>query len=625
MEKFNLQLFTPCLLFGVVLVIIVINGCKRPDNMTDDAALNGIVKSSGVSGEELSEMMITLGNQLENPYSVTNMLIAYRLILQTRGVTIPPSFQLAPTHYYVRFLPASDEELDILKRELNLELSDYPIDFEIVHGGSHYHDPSIPEGDITWQYTSVPVNYNFPNIQYEILENLLLVNDDNPVVIGHSIYYSDMETLSLQLTNNYDSVLYNEIGARGKWNPSGKIRVWDHVVGGGSYIPLEGVKVVVNHWFHYERAHTNQNGDFSTSSFKNPVHYKIKWESDRYDIRSGTFGQAVLKRDGKHSNAWNLDISKDKAQMYYATVHRGAYRYQYQNIGNLRRPGYSQSLKYCVYDKEGDSNGMNWPNIDPFGILPDIQIWAKDGGYRQSNWVFSTTIHETAHASHRKYMTGVEFKKVKNLIIESWARAVEWRVSQIEYNARGIANYDVPNGTLQHRNIQNWNRNSSLKDYSPLFIDLIDDFNQALLLAGITLPTNRCPNGGTFDGANCHIASAPTGTNPFIYSNNFYYTPLPNCNCPVPGTWYDGANCFVRNIPNTVIPFIYYQGMYFKPTGDPLYPYDDVKGYTLANIESNMLKTIYNLTDLSQKLKQNKPSGVSDRQIDILITYYSNL
>lgn len=49
---------------------------------------------------------------------------------------------------------------------------------------------------------------------------------------------------------------------------------------------------------------------------------------------------------------------------------------------------------------------------------------------------------------------------------------------------------------------------------------------------------------------------------------------------------------------------------------------DQVGGYSLAFIETEMLKHIYGLASLSDQLKAHKPAGVTDAQIDLLISHY---
>ncbi len=72
-----------------------------------------------------------------------------------------------------------------------------------------------------------------------------------------------------------------------------------------------------------------------------------------------------------------------------------------------------------------------------------------------------------------------------------------------------------------------------------------------------------CTKGGTFDGANCHIGKAPTGTLAFVWAGNYYYTKKPGNQCPYPGSWYDGSHCFVQAVPPGVTPFIYQNNWYY--------------------------------------------------------------
>ncbi len=76
--------------------------------------------------------------------------------------------------------------------------------------------------------------------------------------------------------------------------------------------------------------------------------------------------------------------------------------------------------------------------------MPDISIWRykSSGVERASDEIFSTAFHETAHSAHVNAMNGwIQFVSVKLHLIESWAVAVEWMITQKEYRERGIADY----------------------------------------------------------------------------------------------------------------------------------------------------------------------------------------
>lgn len=257
-----------------------------------------------------------------------------------------------------------------------------------------------------------------------------------------------------------------------------------------------------------------------------------------------------------------------------------------------------------------------------------MKIWGyytNSGNFKPSNLIFATTIHEIAHSSHIELMTWgiVSYGQVESRLYESWASCVEWYLTDLEYNDIGVANYGNPNFSVDPFNShkQNWSPPTvGNTTYTPMYIDMVDTYNQSLNEG--TPPTNRCPNGGTFDGANCYVGTPPSGESAFIWSNKYYYTPVGASGCPYPGSNYDGANCFVSNIPSNTIGFIWNNKWYYHPAGDSDYPYDQVSGYTMGTLESEVVKNAYGLTSLKQALKQNKPAGMADRHIDVYFNYY---
>lgn len=80
--------------------------------------------------------------------------------------------------------------------------------------------------------------------------------------------------------------------------------------------------------------------------------------------------------------------------------------------------------------------------------------------------------------------------------------------------------------------------------------------------SGVAPCANPCPDGGSYDGANCYVGTPPGGTKAFLYAGNYYYTPKANKTCPVSGSNYDGANCYVRRAPAQA--FIWSNNWYYK-------------------------------------------------------------
>ncbi|HAA11016.1 MAG TPA: hypothetical protein DCE41_04680, partial [Cytophagales bacterium] len=81
---------------------------------------------------------IVLGKRLNNPYSLKNMRQAARNLSGTQpgGGSGEP---LKATHLYVRYLPTETAHVQAIRADTALAWFNYPLDYEIVQGGSTYH------------------------------------------------------------------------------------------------------------------------------------------------------------------------------------------------------------------------------------------------------------------------------------------------------------------------------------------------------------------------------------------------------------------------------------------------------------------------------------------------------
>lgn len=155
MKKFFLTFLT---------LAVVFVSCDKDNVRTADQIKEKEVEQHMLRfGEET-----VLGKKLDDPYALANM----------QAVSPVP---LSANFLYVRFLPKSDRDIFLLQMK-GLQLFEYPLDYEIVVTGKTYHDPSLPEDAVTWQYTVVPVDFEFPDIRYEILEQCYIPEDDFELV-----------------------------------------------------------------------------------------------------------------------------------------------------------------------------------------------------------------------------------------------------------------------------------------------------------------------------------------------------------------------------------------------------------------------------------------------------------
>ncbi len=388
-----------------------------------------------------------LGEQLENPYSVENMQKALKE-LNSNGLksTSIDETTIQPTHLYIKFIPKSEEELNILKSDSTLSLYDYPLDYEIEEGGDYYHDPEVPKGQPTYQYVAVEVEQNLPDgVDYEVLSELYILEEEDseeeePQLKSTNINYIDWVTLedkALEITGNLEEENDEEVQLKGwfsrrsKWRPAGRIQVWDDNL--SRYVGVEGVKVRARRWFTTHTGIANPSGYYSCDGrFRRDANYSIVWERHDFEIRKSWLGMAKYDGPKKRGN-WDLNI-KDGSQEFYATIFRAAHHYYYKNIKSLRRPPqnsfWQTQLKIRAYNESNnDANGNHaaWRRF--LGLGSAVKIYNPQNN---SQDIYATTIHELAHASHWN-MDRSNFNDTELIVKESWARGVQWELTRMVY------------------------------------------------------------------------------------------------------------------------------------------------------------------------------------------------
>ena len=614
-----------------MLAIMLLMGCQKPefDNEDDKPSSAEYAKQGGEPDGQT-----VLGPKLNVPYKKAVMQAA-KDNLVNRGVVGASSINVRTTHQYIRFLPANESELDKLD-QTNLILFDIPLDREVLTPGTHFHDPRIHDTLPTYQYTMVEPGFAYGDVQWEVLNNAYIPEDDSQINSDTTLV-QELIKEAFTITGNQRFLETPKALFPSKWRPKGRVRVWDDVI--ESLVPVKGCQVRAWRFFKIGVGYTNSQGYYSANKeFRFKVWYAIKWE------RPGDFRICdginlwTARYDGPNRRGdWNVDIggsSSTYKNMRFATIHRAANRYYNEDRGGLDDPSLFLSwlMKLNITYKHSEGTGNfsgNWPST--FYDISHIRIFGKndDGDFRPTQEVFSTTIHEIGHSSHYKKVGAFNFWQTSLQITESWADAIEWWLTRLEYNSQGInyEDFDVNDGSGDWK--QRWTGSGEFNDtYTPLFIDLVDNLNQATTAiepSFATLPPDQCPGDPWFDGANCLVGSPPTGTSAFIYNDNFYYTPIGCCECPLPGSWYDGVNCKVMDIPVYRIGFIYSNNWYLHPLGDPNRPYDVLKGWTMAQIEDQIIPNSYGLTSTRTAIKNNRPSGMTEKRVDAYLDFYFNL
>jgi len=176
--------------------------------------------------------------------------------------------------------------------ELDLELFDYPLTYDVILEGDYYVDPGVGPNEDSWFYTVVDPAFQPPaGIIYEWLADLYVPDQDlwleeealritgNPTTdTCNSAMYRVPFPCTIPLDPNCDTTSTGGGGGNPMNTriPAGNIEVWDSNIGGA--VPVRRVKVVVRRWFKIEPVYTDDLGRFQcTKRFRNRVNVFVKF------------------------------------------------------------------------------------------------------------------------------------------------------------------------------------------------------------------------------------------------------------------------------------------------------------------------------------------------------------
>jgi hypothetical protein len=92
-------------------------------------------ESGGGNTEYPDEIAMVLGAQLPIPYTIPVMTEAYNTYYASNLTFVPV------TDLYVKFSPVNEAQFALLEDSLDLDLYDYPLDYEVLVDGDYYQQP----------------------------------------------------------------------------------------------------------------------------------------------------------------------------------------------------------------------------------------------------------------------------------------------------------------------------------------------------------------------------------------------------------------------------------------------------------------------------------------------------
>lgn len=394
--------------FILFAVSVILYGCSKTDFSSD-------IIEDEATGDKLAHDEIVLGAKLDDPYSVENVTKALASLYPVKADRV----DVTPTDIYVRFLPTDEEQYEKLKAMVP-DMLDHPLDYQIVKDGDYYHDPTLPEDKITWQYCVVPNDFSFPDdIQYEVLDHCYI--PDHSLTRGDDgIDWTAVEAEAYRITGNGD--LLEPLTKGKKVHPQGRITIVDDRWNGGKPFGVAGVKVVCNCFVKFSSAYTDRDGYYTIKkSYSSKVRYRLMFANEKnfaigFNLILVPASTSTL---GKSSpSGIDAVVTKDSERKLFCrcVVNNAAYDYITRcspDDMNLELP--PKHLRIWLLHKLNSSCAIMMRHgtvlersllYNYFGkyilaikvFMPDITIGLS--GVNDYATIYSSVCHELSHASH---------------------------------------------------------------------------------------------------------------------------------------------------------------------------------------------------------------------------------
>ena len=394
-----------------MLPALVLASCSKEEGSPSEIR----PESTRERNEVVAHGAMELGERLENPYSLRNVRDALTALYPTRSAS-----DVVANALYVRFLPADMEEYSTLEG-LGVEMFDHPLDREILVDGDYYHDPSVPEGRITWQYAVVPPDFQFPpEIRREIIEDCYIPDDDGETRSIQDVDWDAVERKAFEATGNGRLLApRTRAKSKAKTKPSGKICIKDVKLGRNA--GLSCVKMVANVFVKVSTVYTDEQGKYTfPAKFSARPRYSICFQNKLgftigLNLVLVPASVSALGKDDPNGIDVTIDSGSDMTLFRRCAVNNAAYDYfkKCSSLGisappknlrfwimNILRPSCALMMHHgAILDTKLVSNYLGTFAAVVRVFAPDIVIGSRDKNGKYDE-LYTTAIHELAHASH---------------------------------------------------------------------------------------------------------------------------------------------------------------------------------------------------------------------------------
>ncbi len=413
----------------------------------------------------------------EDKYSLAIFQAAYdSLSKDSRNNGFIAGLKLKPTHRALIIRPKDEKQQRSIEQNQLLMVRYIPFGYE---GYNSFAETAYncPEEEVTSECdidTGCTATVIIPTLYVYWPVNL---------VIPHSIDYDEVYKVfvpdySNSCGNNLPASvltsLENEV-LHPSMNRTGfrmcNLSVFDDFL--NEYVPLQGTRIEIHPAVTYTDT-TDANGNFSIPADLTYGYVYAVLKSSNWIVTSNNPTSALCICLGAASSFNNSSAEVEMIQLpaTAALAAQGA-AYTFYNDLSLLSPWNPQGFDQIriAIDNTITSDGRFECNLTP----PFIKL--RSGSDRRN--LFFAALHELGHYAHYNRIGGATFNNLWEtsrwfqLMVESFGSFASWHIGRDYYISNGyIPSYDF---TGQGR--QYWSYLSS-NNYSPIFVDLVDDYNQ---------------------------------------------------------------------------------------------------------------------------------------------------
>lgn len=388
-------------------------------------------------GKDLTHEMIVLGERLDNPYTVENMSKALAHVCPSKAGRDP----IDATNIYARFLPEDEAEYNSLLA-MGVTLMDHPLDYAIAVEGDWYHDPAISDDDYTWQYAVLPMDFEFPDIRYEIIDECFI--PENSSTKASDVDWQEVERQAFILTGN-ESMLSDAAMTKSSGNtPSGRITIVDESYNGGKPMGVAGVRVSANVFVKFDKTYTDRDGYYTMSKkFSGNPRYRLVFKNEKgfsigFNFIIVPASVSTLGKAGPEGITCTITKNSESKLFKRCVVNNAAYDYisrcskedldiapppsdlRIWIFHNLRASSAVMLHHGAFIENELLSRYLGIFTKVIAYFLPDLTIGAKDIDTYET--LYTVVQHELAHTSHYATVGNEYWDKYIFYILESFVK-----------------------------------------------------------------------------------------------------------------------------------------------------------------------------------------------------------